>query len=132
MNGVQKECAKKVAAEEYLRKHHIVELFEDICTAIAYKKPENVKEFIIEQLELRKTHGIHVPVFTDQEVENIFRLYDLKQEGTISRFKCKEALKSMASTQKQMVISDEMQEIPNKVTFEEFKVLCKKALGVGQ
>lgn len=78
MNAVAKTSQKKLQAEEYLRKHHIVELFEDICTAIAYKKPEDVREFIVAELELRKTHGIHVPVFTEQEVENIFNLYDLK------------------------------------------------------
>ena len=49
--------ANKLAAEEYLRKHHIVELFEDLCTAIAYKKPDSVEGFLIEQLELRKKKG---------------------------------------------------------------------------
>lgn len=125
-----KQSQKRLDAEEYLRKHHILEMFEDICTAIAYKKPDDINSFLIKELELRKEHGIHVPVFTIDEIENIFNLYDLKQEGTISRFKCKEALKTMSNTQKQMRIADELNDIPNKVTMEEFKTLCNKALGI--
>mgnify|MGYP003589824430 CR=1 FL=1 len=58
-------------ANEYLRKHHITELFEvssslnqlfnefiqDLCTAICFKQPENVEQFIIEQLKLKKNQG---------------------------------------------------------------------------
>lgn len=44
-------------AQDYLRKHHIIELFEDLSTGLAYKKPENIEEYLIEQLEYRKSHG---------------------------------------------------------------------------
>lgn len=47
----------RLQAEEYLRKHHIMELFEDLCTAAAYKKPDSIEDFLIEQLELRKKTG---------------------------------------------------------------------------
>ena len=124
------QCQKKLQAEEYLRKHHILELFEDLCTAVAYKKPSDVKEFLISELEMRKKHGIHVPVFNQEEVENIFNLYDLKQEGFISRFKCKEAIKSMANTQKQVRVTEEFEDIPNKVDLAQFVELCNKILGV--
>ena len=33
----------KDKADEYLRKHRIVELFEDICSAICFKQPESVE-----------------------------------------------------------------------------------------
>jgi Ca2+-binding EF-hand superfamily protein len=125
-----KQCEKRLKAEEYLRKNHIMELFEDLCTAVAYKQPENLNEFLIKELEQRKEHGIHIPVFTQEEVENIFKLYDLKQEGVISRFKCREALKSMANTQKQLKIAEDFDEIPNKVDLAAFKELCNKVLGV--
>ena len=46
-----KQCEKRIQAEEYLRKHHIMELFEDLCTAIAYKKPADLTEFLIKELE---------------------------------------------------------------------------------
>lgn len=124
------QCEKRIQAEEYLRKHHIMELFEDLCTAIAYKNPADITEFLIKELEQRKEHGLHIPVFTQEEVENIFNLYDLKKEGVISRFKCREALKSMANTQKQLKIAEDFEDIPNQVDVNTFKDLCNKVLGV--
>lgn len=126
----KKQNKQRLQAEEYLRKHRIMELFEDLATAIAYKKPENLEEFLIEQLELRKKYGIHIPVFTAEEIENIFNLFDLKQEGFISRLKCREALKSMANNQRQQDLAAEFEDIPNKVDLVTFKGLCEQALGI--
>jgi hypothetical protein len=53
----KKQNTHRMQAEEYLRKHHIIELFEDLCTAVAYKKPDLLEEFLVEQLELRKKKG---------------------------------------------------------------------------
>lgn len=50
-------------AQDYLRKHHIIELFEDLCTGLAYKKPDNIDDYLVEQLENRKSHGtIFIPI----------------------------------------------------------------------
>ena len=38
----------KEKAEEYLRKNRISELFEDLCTAICFKKPDNIREFLVD------------------------------------------------------------------------------------
>ena len=40
-------------AENYLRKHRINELFEDLCTSICYDKPSNIQEFLREQLKIK-------------------------------------------------------------------------------
>jgi Ca2+-binding EF-hand superfamily protein len=64
-----------------------------------------------------------VPLFTQEELENIFNLYDLKQEGRISRFKAKEALKSIASTQFQFEKVKDLEEIPERVDITTFKTL---------
>ena len=44
-------------ADEYLRKHKILELFEDMTTILAYKQPDNVESTLIECLKTRKTQG---------------------------------------------------------------------------
>ena len=44
-------------ADEYLRKHKILELFEDLTTILAYSQPENVESKLIEALKTRKTQG---------------------------------------------------------------------------
>ena len=33
-------------ADEYIKKNRLVELFEDLATAVAYRQPENLKEFL--------------------------------------------------------------------------------------
>ena len=38
-------------ADDYIKKNRLVELFEDLATAVAYRQPENLKEFLIERLE---------------------------------------------------------------------------------
>lgn len=35
-------------ADHYVRQHRIIELFEDLCTAVAYEQPQDIKKFLIE------------------------------------------------------------------------------------
>lgn len=64
-----------------------------------------------------------MPVFNQEEVENIFNLFDLKQEKKISIQKCREALKSMANTEKQLALAEDYVDIPQWVDLETFKKL---------
>eukprot|EP01016_Furgasonia_blochmanni_P054005 TRINITY_DN8836_c0_g1_i5.p1 TRINITY_DN8836_c0_g1~~TRINITY_DN8836_c0_g1_i5.p1 ORF type:complete len:156 (+),score=32.87 TRINITY_DN8836_c0_g1_i5:162-629(+) len=118
----------KEDADEYLRKHHIIELFEDLCTAICFKQPEDVEAFIVEQLKLKKTHGLKTGIFGEGEIQNIFALFDLKREGFISQAQCKEALRSLASSEYQYVAIDD-KDIPEKVDSHSFAKLCEQVLG---
>merc|ERR1711976_910144 len=108
----------------------MIELFEDLSTGLAYKRPENIEEYLIEQLEYRKSHGLNIPLFTQEELENIFNLYDLKQEGRISKNKCKEALKSIANTQFQLQKVSNFDDLPDKVDIITFKEKCEQVLGI--
>lgn len=88
---------KREKAEEYLRTHKIKELFEDLCSTVLYKQPENVEQFLIEELQTRmKMESVTLPIFTEEEVENVFHLYNLKGGKFITRQKAKEALKCIA------------------------------------
>ncbi len=55
----------KNQAEEYLRKHRIIELFEDLCSDLSYEQPQNINEFLIERLKLKQKQGtfFHNPGF---------------------------------------------------------------------
>ena len=86
-------------ADEYLRKHKILELFEDLTTLLAYKQPDNVEQFLIDQVKIRKENGTRSIVYTDQELQNIFTLYDLKGAGHITKEQCREALKTLANSE---------------------------------
>ena len=55
-------------ADEYLRKHKILELFEDLTTILAYKQPDNLESFLIDTLKQRKTNGNRNIVYSDTEL----------------------------------------------------------------
>lgn len=124
------KCNEKITEiEQYLRKHKIQELFEDLCSSVAYKKPDNLINFLIEELEIREKHGPNIPIFKEEEIRNIFNLFDLKQEGKIPKIKCKEALKTISNS---TVKTEEIEnyDIPNDVNYDIFKDLCNNILGV--
>ena len=67
-------------SDEYIRKNRLVELFEDLASAVAYRQPEKLEEFLIQRLELKKEQGLKSGIFTEDEARNVFKLFDLKQE----------------------------------------------------
>ena len=86
-------------ADEYLRKHKVLELFEDLCTILSYKQPENIEQFLVDILKQRKEQGSRSIVYHEAELQNIFTLYDLKGAGHITREQCREALKTLANSE---------------------------------
>merc|ERR1712166_1482479 len=116
-------------ADEYLRKHKILELFEDLTTILAYKQPENLENFLIDILKQRKLNGNRSIVYSDTELQNIFTLYDLKGAGFISKEQCREALKTLANSEFHY---QKAQEIPmqDKIDLFGFIKLCDEALGI--
>ena len=151
------------SADEYLRKHKILELFEvsylipfntepiqDLTTLVCYKKldsQDELKQFLIEQVEARKAHGSRSIVFTDSELQNIFTLYDLKGSGQISKEQCREgkyfeiflfkpnaplfitALKTLANSEYHFTKAQETN-IPQKVDLFTFMKICDEVLGI--
>jgi hypothetical protein len=59
-----------------------------LATAVAYKQPQNLEDFLIERLQLHKEQGLRAGIFTESEVQNVFNLFDLKKEGVISKERC--------------------------------------------
>ena len=116
-------------ADEYIRKHRLVELFEDLASAVAYRQPEKLEQFLIERLELKKEQGLKSGIFTEDEARNIFKLFDLKQEKKISRERCIKGLQTMANSSFQYEIPLVSKEIPLEVDEDTFVELCSKFLG---
>ena len=114
-------------ADDYIRQHRIVELFDDLATAVAYKQPEKLEEFLIERLALYKEQGLKGGIFTEEEARNVFKLFDLKQEKKISKERCIKGLQTMANSSFQFDIPKE--EIPLEVDEGKFIELCRKLLG---
>ena len=69
-----------------------------MATAVAYIKPENLEDFLIERLKLHKEQGLRGGIFTKEEAQNVFKLFDLKDEKTISKERCVKAIQTMANS----------------------------------
>ena len=116
-------------ADEYIRKHRLVELFEDLASAVAYRQPEKLNEFLIQRLELKKEQGLKSGIFTEDEARNIFKLFDLKKEKKISRERCIKGLQTMANSSFQFEMPLVSKEIPLEVDENCFVELCRKFMG---
>ena len=116
-------------ADEYIKNKRLVELFEDLATAVAYRQPENLKEFLIERLENHKNQGLRGGIFTEEEARNVFKLFDLKQEKKISKERCIKGLQTMANSSFQYELPEASNEIPLEVDEDKFVELCGKFLG---
>ena len=116
-------------SDEYIRNNRLVELFEDLATAVAYNQPQNLEQFLIERLELKKEQGLKSGIFTEDEARNVFKLFDLKQEKKISRERCIKGLQTMANSSFQFEMPLVSKDIPLEVDENTFVELCRKFLG---
>lgn len=53
----QAQNSLKEGANDYLRKHRIIELMEDLCSDLCYEQPQNINEFLIDRLKLKQKQG---------------------------------------------------------------------------
>ncbi|OMJ88038.1 hypothetical protein SteCoe_10108 [Stentor coeruleus] len=114
---------------QYLYRHQILELFEDLCTQLIYERPPDVKSYLIQALKDRKNQGpAGHTVFTDSEIKNIYMMFDLKQEKSLNREQCKEALKTIANSVYQHDKVERV-DIPDSVDIILFKKLVMAVLG---
>ena len=116
-------------ADEYVRKHKILELFEDMMTMLVHKRPDEVEQFMIETLRMRKEHGQRNTIYSEAELQNVFLLYDLKAENYITKEKWIEALKSLAGSEFHYNKAED-NDIPEKVDLYTFIKLCGEKLGI--
>ena len=116
-------------ADEYIKNKRLVELFEDLATAVAYRKPKDLKQFLIERLNNQKEQGLKAGIFTEEEARNVFKLFDLKQEKKISKERCIKGLQTMANSSFQYELPEASNEIALEVDEDKFVELCGKFLG---
>ena len=116
-------------SDEYIQKNRLVELFEDLASAVAYRQPENLEEFLIQRLQLKKEQGLKSGIFTEEEARNVFKLFDLKQEKKISRERCIKGLQTMANSSFQFEMPLVSKDIPLEVDENCFVELCRKFMG---
>uniref|UniRef100_A0A672IZR1 Si:dkey-42p14.3 n=1 Tax=Salarias fasciatus TaxID=181472 RepID=A0A672IZR1_SALFA len=75
-------------AADYLQKHKIIELMESLTSMLFFHRPENPREFLIQQLEQLKRAqqgGCEAPnLFDDSNLDAVFGILDIADEKYIT------------------------------------------------
>eukprot|EP00930_Biecheleria_cincta_P008825 TRINITY_DN110407_c0_g1_i1.p1 TRINITY_DN110407_c0_g1~~TRINITY_DN110407_c0_g1_i1.p1 ORF type:complete len:147 (-),score=29.33 TRINITY_DN110407_c0_g1_i1:173-571(-) len=114
-------------ADEYLKKHRILELFNDLCSSVCFHKPDDVRGFLIQELQLREREGAEAGNFENAEIKAVFDLADLMQMGVISEAQARTALYSLANSQRQKDAVEAL-DIPPEVDESTFYQKAKDCL----
>ena len=87
-------------AVEYLQKHKIPKLLENLTAALVFHRPEDprafTKDYVQDLLKAKTDPTQSPPVFVDDSnVQSVFGMLDLASNGSITREQYFEAMKSL-------------------------------------
>ncbi|XP_057313998.1 EF-hand calcium-binding domain-containing protein 10-like [Hydractinia symbiolongicarpus] len=86
-------------AQFYLKKHKILELLENITSALVYERPDNPKTFIIDYIEKlkesRNTSVNYPTLFDESNVKSIFGMMDTANKGFINHSQYKSGMENL-------------------------------------
>uniref|UniRef100_A0A3Q3X7A9 EFCAB10 C-terminal EF-hand domain-containing protein n=1 Tax=Mola mola TaxID=94237 RepID=A0A3Q3X7A9_MOLML len=80
-------------AVEYMRRHQVPELLENLSSMLFFCRPENPREFLLQQLEGGGVRGPHL--FTSTNLDAVFRILDPSDQKYISFAQYKHALSTL-------------------------------------
>ena len=109
----------KQEANEYIEKHNLLKLFQDLGTLLVYHRPEDPKDFLVKKLEqFQENRGV-LPFFTETDVRAMFGMFDRTNSGSISAHQYQQALKCLDIQSPQPVAGS--------VTLQQFLELTEEA-----
>ncbi|XP_010862767.1 EF-hand calcium-binding domain-containing protein 10 [Esox lucius] len=86
-------------AADFLRKHKIIELMDNLTSMLLFHRPGRPREFLItqlEQLRLSKMRSLGCPsLFNDTNLDAVFGILDPIKQGHITYVQYKEALTTL-------------------------------------
>ncbi|XP_049430542.1 EF-hand calcium-binding domain-containing protein 10 [Epinephelus fuscoguttatus] len=86
-------------AENYLKKHKIIELMDNLTSMLFFYRPENPREFLVEQLEqlkLSRQSGVKGPhLFSSANLDAVFGILDPTNQNYITFAQYKHALTTL-------------------------------------
>ncbi|KAJ7998384.1 hypothetical protein DPEC_G00222140 [Dallia pectoralis] len=84
---------------DYLKKHKIIELVDNLTSMLMFYRPDKPQEFLIAQLEqlgVSKSRELACPgLFNDTNLDAVFGILDRTNRGHISYVQYKEALTTL-------------------------------------
>ncbi|XP_010752132.2 EF-hand calcium-binding domain-containing protein 10 [Larimichthys crocea] len=104
-NSFKHDDAEKMAtqrekdAADYLKKHKIIELMDNLTGMLFFYRPENPREFLIEQLEqlkISQQRGVKGPnLFNSANLDSVFGILDPANQNYITFTQYKQALTTL-------------------------------------
>ncbi len=80
-------------ADEYIEKHNLMKLFQELGTLLVYHRPEDPRAFLLQQLQTFQSNRGVLPFFTETDVRAMFGMFDRSGSGSITRDQYQQALK---------------------------------------
>merc|ERR1719158_579902 len=88
-------------ATEYLEKHRVLELFNNLTSQLIYSRPDEPKAFLIdtlEKLQKSKTSGLNYPcLFDESNIQSVFGMLDPTGRGYITVKQYQEAMATLGA-----------------------------------
>ncbi|XP_074534425.1 EF-hand calcium-binding domain-containing protein 10 [Halichoeres trimaculatus] len=86
-------------AADYLQKHQIMELFDNLTSMLFFYRPDNPREFLVEQLKqlkLSKQTGVNQQnLFNNSNLDAVIRILDPANQSYITYAQYKHALTTL-------------------------------------
>ncbi|XP_039665285.1 EF-hand calcium-binding domain-containing protein 10 isoform X1 [Perca fluviatilis] len=93
-------------AADYLEKHKIFELMENLTSMLFFYRPENPREFLVEQLEqlkMSQQNGVKGPnLFNNSNLDAVFGILDPANQKYITFAQYKQGFKACRDAQQHM------------------------------
>eukprot|EP00750_Incisomonas_marina_P030419 INCI7498.3.p2 GENE.INCI7498.3~~INCI7498.3.p2 ORF type:complete len:129 (+),score=18.85 INCI7498.3:176-562(+) len=92
-------------ADEYIAKHNLLKLFQDLGTLLVYNRPDDPRAFLLEKLvQFQSNRGV-LPFFTQTDATAMFGMFDRTNSGSITPEQYEQALKCLDIKSPQPVTS---------------------------
>ncbi|CAM9131133.1 unnamed protein product [Heterosigma akashiwo] len=85
----------KQRALDYLERHKIDQLFQELGTRLMFERPDDPNSFLIEALERigeAKQSKTAISFFTETDIETMFSMFDPTNKGYITTMQYQQAL----------------------------------------
>merc|ERR1711988_824159 len=112
-------AAHQDQARQYLTDKRVPQLLQRLSAAVLFHRPEDPRAFLLKQLEALKS-GQDM-LFTDEDLQTMFGMFDIVRKGTISVEQYKQAMATLG-------VDDPADPSGPAVSYEEFATLAKDGL----
>eukprot|EP00761_Pharyngomonas_kirbyi_P010232 gb/GECH01010251.1/.p1 GENE.gb/GECH01010251.1/~~gb/GECH01010251.1/.p1 ORF type:complete len:158 (+),score=32.52 gb/GECH01010251.1/:1-474(+) len=111
-------------SSQYLKKHNIHGLFEHLIAKVAYVRPDDPVEFLVEEMKQLESNSGKNPLLNDKDISSMFSFIDNMNTGSIKKYQMIECLVNMGIDRE--VVESEIENYPSNINLTDFRELITK------